>query len=235
MTKFRCQHCGHRIAILPRHMGKLVRCPECGSMTHPLAEQIVAGQPGHDDAAEAAMSERQARPVKTAAAPAGPQIDPCGNCGRLIGRLETRHAWHGSVVCTGCHHMLSNPQPLVAAQPMVSIEDLDSGKSTRGKRTLAPGRVRRVEPVAARPSAAQRLLPPLRGGGPVRFLLLLCAIALAIYFVLTFVRFLGVLFNVATVGLLLLLALYFLYRGDRAGPAADPDAADSSSRLTKRP
>ena len=29
MRKFCCAHCGHRLAVPPRHLDKLVTCPEC--------------------------------------------------------------------------------------------------------------------------------------------------------------------------------------------------------------
>ena len=45
MLKFQCQHCGRRIAVPSRNLGKLVTCSEGGMQTHPLAEQIVAATP----------------------------------------------------------------------------------------------------------------------------------------------------------------------------------------------
>src|SRR4051795_9554754 len=42
MRKFCCAHCGHRLAVPPRHLDKLVTCPECGKATHPLAVEILS-------------------------------------------------------------------------------------------------------------------------------------------------------------------------------------------------
>ena len=98
MLKFRCQHCGQRIAIPARHLGKLVTCAECGRVTHPLAEQIVKAAPA---------------PAPAPAAPAAP--DPlafhvnanCGNCGRTIGALLAEHRGREQKVCAPCYQLLS--------------------------------------------------------------------------------------------------------------------------------
>jgi predicted RNA-binding Zn-ribbon protein involved in translation (DUF1610 family) len=92
MLKFRCQHCGQRIAVPARHLGKLVTCAECGEPTHPLAEQIVK--------------------AKKASAPAPaptPAVDSvaCDNCAQTIGRLQQSHRWNGRRVCQSCYHLLS--------------------------------------------------------------------------------------------------------------------------------
>jgi predicted RNA-binding Zn-ribbon protein involved in translation (DUF1610 family) len=89
MLKFRCQHCGQRIAVPARHLGKLVICAECGEQTHPLAEQLVKSRP-----------VLKARPNTP---PGG-----CANCGGVIGRLQSTHEWESQRVCGQCYHILSN-------------------------------------------------------------------------------------------------------------------------------
>ena len=84
MLKFRCQHCGQRIAVPARHLGKLVTCAECGQVTHPLAEQIV-------------KAKQAAAPVP--AAPMTAVASPCANCGKPIGVLQATHAWQAQRVC----------------------------------------------------------------------------------------------------------------------------------------
>jgi hypothetical protein len=91
MLKFRCQHCGQRIAVPKRHLGKLVTCAECGQATHPLAEQIVKAK------------------SNSGPAPApGPAETVCGNCARPIGRLQASHEWQSQRVCGPCYRVLSS-------------------------------------------------------------------------------------------------------------------------------
>jgi predicted RNA-binding Zn-ribbon protein involved in translation (DUF1610 family) len=89
MLKFRCQHCGQRIAVPARHLGRLVICSECGEQTHPLAEQLAKSRP-----------VLKPRPVTTP--------DGCANCGGIIGRLQSSHEWEAQRVCGHCYHVLSS-------------------------------------------------------------------------------------------------------------------------------
>lgn len=101
MLKFRCQHCGQRIAVPARHLGKLVTCAECGQVTHPLAEQIVN--------AKQAAAPPAAAPI--AVAPSHTGASPCANCGKPIGVLQASHAWQAQRVCSPCYHALSAESP----------------------------------------------------------------------------------------------------------------------------
>ena len=107
MLKFRCQHCGQRIAVPKSHLNRLVTCAECGRQTHPLAEQIVG----------ATSAPRQA-PV--------PEVAPhakCDNCGAAIGRLQSSHPWQGHVVCGACHaRLLGDSGTLPVAAPVASSQ-----------------------------------------------------------------------------------------------------------------
>jgi predicted RNA-binding Zn-ribbon protein involved in translation (DUF1610 family) len=96
MLKFRCQHCGQRIAVPARHLGKLVTCAECGQVTHPLAEQLVKSSPA------------PAQPPAPAPAPLQPITEPCANCGKAIGALQSSQSWNGRRVCAPCHHLLTD-------------------------------------------------------------------------------------------------------------------------------
>jgi predicted RNA-binding Zn-ribbon protein involved in translation (DUF1610 family) len=106
MLKFRCQHCGQRIAVPARHLGKLVTCAECGAPTHPLAEQLV-----------------QAKRPAPSPAPAAPAATPvhspgaCANCGQTIGRLQTSFPWQDQRVCGTCYHILSAESSLGGHRP----------------------------------------------------------------------------------------------------------------------
>ena len=116
MLKFRCQHCGQRIAVPARHLGKLVTCAECGKQTHPLAEQIV-------------VQSRKAEPAKPApprqAARKAPATS-CANCAQPLGRLQATHEWDSQRVCAPCYHRLSDESTLVGtgrpstAKPVVA-------------------------------------------------------------------------------------------------------------------
>ena len=89
MLKFRCQHCGQRIAVPARHLGKLVTCAECGQVTHPLAEQLV-----------------KAKQAGTPSAPP-PATDVCANCAKPIGKLQASSTWEARRVCMPCYQTLS--------------------------------------------------------------------------------------------------------------------------------
>jgi predicted RNA-binding Zn-ribbon protein involved in translation (DUF1610 family) len=97
MKKFTCGHCGGRIAITPRNLGKLVVCPDCGKHTHPLAGEILAAAKVGEPAARSPSAE----PVER----------KCENCGRTIGRLETLQLWQNHLVCNVCHPRLAPPPP----------------------------------------------------------------------------------------------------------------------------
>src|SRR5277367_4251211 len=104
MLKFRCQHCGQRIAVGARHLGKLVTCPECGEPTHPLAEQIVSLQ----GVSSQSIKNRKGAAADGAAAGVGAsswreKSEECANCGQVFGRLQQRASWMGHSVCPTCH------------------------------------------------------------------------------------------------------------------------------------
>ena len=81
MLKFKCSHCEGRLALHPRHLGRLARCPECGGVTHPMAQEILAGQ----------------KPTEKT---------ECDNCGHALGKLLKPRHWQGATVCTSCYHAL---------------------------------------------------------------------------------------------------------------------------------
>jgi len=81
MRKFSCTHCGHRLAVPPKHLGRLVTCPECGRETHPLAEQILslsgAGGPATANPANPAAPAAGATPA--AVDPSAPATTATGS------------------------------------------------------------------------------------------------------------------------------------------------------------
>ncbi|HEX4796030.1 MAG TPA: hypothetical protein VH370_19740 [Humisphaera sp.] len=82
MLKFSCSHCGGRLALQERHLGRLVHCPDCGGVTHPMAGEILARQK------PAAKNE-------------------CDNCGQSLGKLQKARRWGASMVCGNCYRALA--------------------------------------------------------------------------------------------------------------------------------
>lgn len=220
-------------------MGRLVNCPECGGVTHPFAEQLVAGT----HPAEGAEAPASAAPVveKQAKAGAGHQVRHCDNCGRLIGRLEESHVWRGNLVCGDCFAKLPHGEtapakvakrkatkgaPLAMAAPAESnpVQVLQARRVVRAEGNEALGRG-----VPRPPSRFSLFLASMPG----RAMLAICTVALGIYFVYSFLQVIGLVANLLVVGLLLLAALFFLFR---PGPRpAGGDARGAERSLARRP
>ncbi len=140
MKKFTCGHCGGRIAVTPKHLGKLVVCPECGKPTHPLAADILAAV---DPPANKAGASQAAQRT-------------CENCGRQIGRLEQLQLWNNHLVCEGCHDRLTESP----------IKPAAATKATRGRKKT-PAKVEE-SPQAALPVVVERApVPAARQPQPV--------------------------------------------------------------------
>jgi hypothetical protein len=113
MLKFRCQHCGQRIAVPARHLGKLVTCAECGQVTHPLAEQLVrAKQSGAPAPAPAPLAPVPAPP---------PAAAQCANCGKPLGNLQACATWAAQRVCMPCYHVLSSESSVAGRASPVTV------------------------------------------------------------------------------------------------------------------
>lgn len=87
MLKFLCTHCGGRLAIQEKYLSRLVQCPDCGHVTHPMASQILAGQ-------ESGASRKKSR-IR------------CENCGHALGKLAKPRVWGTAVVCGPCYRELA--------------------------------------------------------------------------------------------------------------------------------
>jgi predicted RNA-binding Zn-ribbon protein involved in translation (DUF1610 family) len=219
MLKFQCQHCGRRIAVPSRNLGKLVTCSECGMQTHPLAEQIVAAAPNHASAPAAAPARAV---VLNGMAPGA-----CDNCGLPIGRLETSHPWGDHLVCGRCHGRLSGesrgPAALVAAPVSPLVVPAASAPVTRA--------------FAGRPgdsdafAAPKPLVLELRER-VLRALIVFVVASVALYGALSLLRDIAGLIAVAAVAVIALLALHAVFRGSIAArrSAAAPTALASLRR-----
>src|SRR3569833_20166 len=83
MLKFLCTHCGGRLAIQEKYLSRLVQCPDCGQITHPMASQILADL-------ESRGSRKKSR-IR------------CENCGHGLGKLARPRVWGALVVCGHCY------------------------------------------------------------------------------------------------------------------------------------
>lgn len=102
LTRFRCGHCGDRLVMPTRHLGRLVACHACGRATHPVARGLASAQ-----APTAARVRKPAgKRTKLRAAP-GAAARECANCGVAIGNLQGRGVWQEKAVCLPCHAMLA--------------------------------------------------------------------------------------------------------------------------------
>ena len=219
MLKFRCQHCGQRIAVPARHLGKLVTCAECGAQTHPLAEQIVVQSRKPDPA----------KPKPTRAPAAQAATPACANCAQPLGRLQATHEWEDQKVCAPCYHRLSDESTLSG-----------NARPTKARPVVAT----RVHPPAPGPAP---LLPP--AGSPyasqhplglrervTRGVMVFVVGAVAVYGALTLLRDIAGLIAVAAVAILALFALYGLFRSKLAArfrtratpPGGEPASADGA-------
>ncbi len=87
MLKFLCTHCGGRLAIQEKYLSRLVQCPDCGQITHPMASQILA-----DLESRGMRKKSRIR---------------CENCGHRLGKLAKPRVWGTSVVCGPCYRELA--------------------------------------------------------------------------------------------------------------------------------
>ena len=222
MLKFRCQHCGQRIAVPARHLGKLVTCAECGAQTHPLAEQIVvqSRKPNPSKPAPALQSV----PKATATT--------CANCAQPLGRLQATHDWEAQKVCAPCYHRLSTESTLPRVAPTLAAK---------------PVTARRVRPQP--PAPAAELLPaPVGSSFPLaqpltlrerltRGVMVFVVGVVAVYGALTLLRDIAGLIAVAAVAILALLALYGLFRSKMSArfrtraPAPEGESAHADGAL----
>ena len=166
ILKFKCERCGQRIAVQPRHLNKLITCPECGEATHPLAEQIVSARAQEGTSAPAARGGKKRGKTAPETEEAGGR--PCANCGDTIGRLQKQHTWEDKVVCKTCHRKLSNESTRAGA-PAIT-QETGPAKKARTSRWRSKKSVTKVTATVAAPVAARALLPsdaPAREGGPL--------------------------------------------------------------------
>jgi hypothetical protein len=219
-------------------VGRLVNCPECGGVTHPFAEQLVTGSRPADVADAPAVPAKSGGPGAVGSAH---QVRHCDNCGRLIGRLEESHVWQGNLVCVDCHSHLSPalavPAKTAKRAAKAKVAPVATSLAAGEVQVLEARRVARAED-SGRGGPGDAPRPPSRlslfmATKPGRAMLAICTVALGIYFVYSFLQVIGLVANLLVVGLLLLCALFFLFR---PGPRpAGSDAPGAERSLARRP
>ena len=222
MLKFRCQHCGQRVAVPARHLGKLVTCAECGAQTHPLAEQIVVQSRKPEPA--------QPKPARGPAAEA--TAAACANCALPLGRLQATHEWEAQKVCAPCYHRLSTESTLPGAgRP-------STAKPVAATRVLPQTPARVADPLLPPAGSSYSAALPLTLRERVtRGVMVFVVGVVAVYGALTLLRDIAGLIAVAAVTILALLALYGLFRSKvsarfRTRPAApDSESAPADGAL----
>lgn len=223
MLKFHCSHCGGRLALQERHLGRLVHCPDCGGVTHPMAGEILA---------------RQKKKEKD-------KVD-CDNCGQALGRLQKPRRWGKCSVCGPCYRALrteqieqdraiseASPMAPAARSSVVSVRTLDLDQAS----AIAPLTARRQLPApavqAGSRSPAALILPPGLASSfrTAAMGLLVCAAAVIVaMYVLRAIGSLLLWSACVAVGLgalLLIARMVFLIR--RRMHATEEDRAESDS------
>lgn len=130
MVRFQCVHCGGRIAVQDRQLNRVARCPDCGALTHPLAQHMTRG-----------MGTGVGLPPT--AKPAGANGPSCDNCGQPLGKLQKPFSWRDHFVCGMCLRALKQevemePQPRattgeIATQASVRPLDASAGAPINGR------------------------------------------------------------------------------------------------------
>lgn len=161
MRKFCCAHCGHRLAVPPRHLDKLVTCPECGRATHPLAVEILSATGvTAPSAAQAGQSPNASGTAGGAAKAEEAPAHQCANCAQPIGKLQKLNLWQNSVVCAACYRRLSKEEPEAAVKTVATRAGsarLDSGLP--GETNLPARRRNRAQPAASALIGLAKVLP----------------------------------------------------------------------------
>ncbi len=184
MMQFRCGECGSRIAVAKRHLERLCQCPECGGVTHPLAEQLETGR------------------------------RCCENCGDKIGRLQKLRRFRNHIVCNECHAALSEPPiertPVAIAQmiPAARATEITSPNAEPVVVRTRPS----LEESPIHTAAAGQVVNDLHAGALgvlVGFGILTAAFLLA----MTVLSYIGLFVTVLVFGFLLVLGIQRLWRG----------------------
>jgi hypothetical protein len=192
-------------------MDRLARCPECGGVTHPLAEHLV--EKGKTPETQSAAARVQAASAKGKAIAASisdaPETIGCANCGELIGKLQKPLEWDGHAVCGPCYRELSLQKagsPVQTTTTAIAVRQSDIPVPTAQGPT-APAGV--IDPAARSASSrAGDFAIAMRGA-----VLGLCLTAIALYAIVTILKSLSELIVWGASIVAVLAAIYWIRRG----------------------
>jgi hypothetical protein len=209
MVRFQCIHCAGRIAVPDDHMDRLARCPECGGVTHPLAEHLTA--PERSKPASVPAKAHKSAPVinsksqtKSNTKPA-PDDDAgvCDNCGEPLGKLQKPFEWDRHFVCGPCHRMLSLDKTANKVEPAVALAPTASQGIP-----MAPV----VDPVVV--DAKRKPTHPSELALAIRTICIgMCIIAVALYVIVAVLQSLGSLIMWGSIAIVVLAATYWIRKG----------------------
>jgi DNA-directed RNA polymerase subunit RPC12/RpoP len=191
MIRFQCIHCGGRIAVPGGRTDRLAVCPECGGVTHPLAQHL----------APAATSSKSSKSSKAS------DSSRCDNCGEPLGKLQKPFEWDNHFVCGPCHRMLSLDKKGPTPEPVQVVVASRSDKPipTDALARLTPGFV-----------GGDRKQKPL----PSEFALIvrtacigLAVTAAALYLIVSILQSLGYLFIWAAGAAVVVAVIFWIRKG----------------------
>jgi len=195
-------------------MDRLARCPECGGVTHPLAEHLVdkgktSESPANDQDRAVSAPGRSTRTQDSDV----PQTIGCANCGEPLGKLQKPMEWDSHPVCGPCYRELSLQKAGVPAQTATTAiavrqaELPESAVQTPG----APAVVLDGLTRSRAPTRKSNFAISIRSG-----VLLLCAAAIALYAIVAILESLRILIVYGAVIVAVLAAIFWIRRGIRA-------------------
>jgi hypothetical protein len=190
-------------------MDRLARCPECGGVTHPLAEHLVEkGKTPETQSAAGKVAPAQSK-VASASTSDAPETIGCANCGELIGKLQKPLEWDGHAVCGPCYRELSLQKagsPVQRTTTAIAVRQSDIPAPTVQGPTAPAG----VDDAAARSASSRAgdFAIAMRGA-----VLGLCLTAIALYAIVTILRSLSDLIVWGAGVVAVLAAIYWIRRG----------------------
>jgi hypothetical protein len=192
-------------------MDRLARCPECGGVTHPLAEHLVekGKTRGNTSTDGQHPSSFAAENSNIAVSSEASDTIGCANCGEPIGKLQKPLEWDSHPVCGPCYRELSLQKAGLAARTSTTAIAVRQADLPSSQAQPADGPAAGAE-ATARPRVARAgdFAIAMRGA-----VLGLCLTAIALYAIVIILRSLSELI-VWGAGIVAVLAVvYWVRRG----------------------
>ncbi|HET6251543.1 MAG TPA: hypothetical protein VFE47_27915 [Tepidisphaeraceae bacterium] len=187
-------------------MNRLARCPECGGVTHPLAEHLAAADGSKTVSVPATNSKPQTKSKATSKTKPAAEDDAgvCDNCGEPLGKLQKPFEWDGHFVCGPCHRMLSLDKTAkkVEAAPAPIV---DQGIQAAPSAAVAEPVVVNARKKPTHPSELALVIRTICIG--------MCIIALTLYVIVAVLQSLGSLIMWGAIAIVVLAAIYWVRKG----------------------